>query len=212
MTEQEGSNRENDSERGQGNVAQGRDASNQGDSGPRLPADQVWPERSERRRKPRLVREHPIAALVVAVIVAVITAVATITAAVITKAPASVPGGPLYSGDDSAFCGDVTYPDHTDVTVGKKFVKKWLLCNTGSVRWTGRFLVPSSDDIGSCEFPVRIRVPDTSPGQKALVTVTVIPLAPGRCYVPWKMVNSNDQFCFPADKGVWFDVVARKAS
>lgn len=209
MAGQEGSDRIDDGGRSRDGAGSRDDAPRQRDGGRQLPADQVRPGRS---RKPRLVREHPVATLMVAILVAVITAAATITAAIISKAPASVSGGPLYPGDDSAFCGDATYPDHTDVTVGNKFVKKWLLCNTGNVRWTGRFLVPSGDDIGSCEFPVRVRVPDTSPGQKALVAVTVTPLAPGRCYVPWKMVNSNGQFCFPADKGVWFDVIAKKIS
>jgi hypothetical protein len=167
--------------------------------------------RTERRRRPKVVREHPIATLFVAILVALIAAAASITTAVITKTPAAATGAPLYPGDDSAFCGDVTYPDHSYVTVGKEFVKKWMLCNTGSVPWAGRFLVPSGQDIGSCDYPVRVRVPDTNPGQKVIVAVTVTPLTPGRCYVPWKMVNADDQFCFPADEGVWFDVVARKA-
>jgi hypothetical protein len=171
----------------------------------------VQPGRAERSRQPKVIREHPVATLIVGILVAVITAVATIMAAVITKAPAPATAGPLYPGDNSAFCGDVTYPDHAYVTVGKKFVKKWMLCNTGDVPWTGRFLEPSGQDIGSCEFPVRVPVPDTSPGKKVIVAVTVTPGGTGRCYVEWKMVNAAEQLCFPDKQGIWFDVVVRKA-
>jgi hypothetical protein len=211
MAGQQGPDRANGSGRGQDGVVGGKNAPSQGDGSLGLPSDQVQAGRAERSRKPKVVREHPVATLVATILVAVIAAAATIVAAVITKTAAPQTTGLLYPGDNSAFCGDVNYPDHTYVTVGKDFVKKWMLCNTGSVHWTGRFLVPSGQDIGNCEFPVRVPVPDTSPGQKAIVAVTVTPSAPGRCYVQWKMVNAADQPCFPDKQGIWFDVVARKA-
>lgn len=211
MTGDHGPGRTDNSAHGQGDMAGGRDAPGQGYGSPELPSDQVQAGRAERSRRPRVVREHPVAALTVAILAAVISATATLGAAVIAKAPAPNTIGPLYPGDNSAFCGDVTYPDHAYVTVGREFEKKWMLCNTGSVPWARRFLVPTGQDIGNCEFPRRIPVPDTSPGQDVIIAVKVTPSAPGRCYVPWRMVNAAGQPCFPDKEGIWFDVVARKA-
>jgi hypothetical protein len=208
----QGPDRSNDSGRDQDGMPDGANASSKGNGAPALPWDDAQAARAKGSPRLRVVREHPLAALIVVLLAAAITAVGSIEAARITKTTVPETAGPLYPGDDSAFCGDVTYPDHSYVSVGKKFVKKWALCNTGNVPWTGRFLVPSGQDIGSCEYPVRVPVPNTNPGQKAIVAVTVTPLAPGRCYVPWKMVDANYQFCFPGEEGIWFDVIARKTS
>ena len=56
--------------------------------------------------------------------------------------PAPSATGPLIPGDNSEFISDVTFPDHSTVVVGKHFIKKWKIKNTGSALWVGRYLAP----------------------------------------------------------------------
>jgi len=49
---------------------------------------------------------------------------------------------PAESPDKALFIEDVTYPDGTTVWIGEKFIKTWIIENTGTTTWdTGYYLV-----------------------------------------------------------------------
>jgi len=103
---------------------------------------------------------------------------------------------PLSSGgtdcDKSAFIADVTIPDKTRLDPGQKFVKTWLVQNTGTCPWSTTYklsFVDGSKMAGSDAF-VPLEVPV---GQQAQLSVKLeAPTSPGDYYGRWKMYNAND--------------------
>jgi Ig-like domain from next to BRCA1 gene len=115
--------------------------------------------------------------------------------------------GPLVAGDNSAFVSDVTYPDGSKVVAGQRIIKKWEIKNTGSVTWTGRYLVADGESTGACTYPSRVPVPTTDPGHTAIISVSVMAAStPQVCYVTWKMANGAGNLYFPNEIGIWFNV------
>jgi Ig-like domain from next to BRCA1 gene len=110
-------------------------------------------------------------------------------------------------GDQSTFIRDVTFPDNSIVRTDQRFIKKWELKNTGTVRWVDRYLIPEGTSTGNCSYPSRIPVPATNPGQTVVIRVPVTAAsAPGLCYVTWKMANASGALYFPGYLGIWFEV------
>lgn len=122
---------------------------------------------------------------------------------------AASPAAPPVAGDSAAFVADVTVPDGAIVPGGRTFVKTWAVRNTGSERWTGRYLLrlPGADG-QACRTPQRVPVPTTEPDATVQLSVTV-EAAPGpaRCKVYWKMVDDRDRAFFPLSRPMFFDVV-----
>jgi Ig-like domain from next to BRCA1 gene len=127
--------------------------------------------------------------------------------------PAPSATGPLIPGDNSEFISDATFPDHSTVIVGKHFIKKWKIKNTGSALWVGRYLAPIGTSTGKCTYPSRVRIPTTRQGQSVIISVPVTASStPGLCYVTWKMVNATGALYFPNEIGIWFNVNIVKSS
>ncbi|MGH3241438.1 MAG: NBR1-Ig-like domain-containing protein [Spirillospora sp.] len=125
----------------------------------------------------------------------------------------AAPSGPVVTGDRSAFIADVTIPDGTVVKTGQHFVKTWEIANVGTVPWRGRFLARATlpADNGTCLTPGKVPIPDTKPGARVRVSVSVTaPAAPGSCWVGWKMVDGGGRQLLPGARPVYFVVnVAR---
>ncbi|MEU7909157.1 NBR1-Ig-like domain-containing protein [Actinoplanes sp. NPDC049118] len=127
-----------------------------------------------------------------------------------SSAPAPSPAkssDTLVPGDSSKFIADVTIPDGTKVKVNARFVKVWAIANVGTVAWQNRYLapmIPSADDDG-CRVPDRVAIGDTPPGEQVMISVPVTaPSRPGKCWVPWKMVDEHGRAFFPSRRPVYF--------
>ena len=124
-------------------------------------------------------------------------------------------------GDHSAFVGDVTYPDGDVVRAGQRFVKRWLLQNSGRVTWRGRVLRCMDGDIvvarrnlvgelvplftpGLKAVESQVPVSDTKPGQTVEIAAEFIaPELPCDVLSSWKMHTASGKLCFPKHSGIW---------
>lgn len=124
-------------------------------------------------------------------------------------------------GDQSAFVGDVTYPDGEQVYPGQMFKKVWALQNVGSVPWESRSLICQDEQLvvfSSAGEELHLAqqlkphqsivpIPFTLPGQTIEVSVDfTAPDSPGTVMSYWKMVNKDGGFCFSKSKGLWCKV------
>lgn len=128
------------------------------------------------------------------------------------------------AGDHISFVGDVTVPDGCMVLAGQRFVKTWMLQNTGTVPWVGRKLRCVDSEFVSARWEQhgrkRVLVEDVTPGLKptrqrvaipvtqsgASVKVSVTfqaPQLPADAISRWKMVDAGGAPCFPKHAGVW---------
>ncbi|MEU8148649.1 NBR1-Ig-like domain-containing protein [Nonomuraea sp. NPDC048901] len=107
--------------------------------------------------------------------------------------------------DDSAFVGDITYPDGSEVRPGSSFKKVWRIRNIGTTSWAGRRL--ARINTGPCRSPETVPIPPTAPGQTADISVQVrAPDKPGNCRIYWKMTDAQGQELFPDKRPVFLDV------
>lgn len=122
----------------------------------------------------------------------------------------------------SSFIGDVTYPDNSPVFVNQVFEKKWAVQNTGEKPWHNVELVcideePDARHKGDDRYlalnnrliPVerKVKVPDTMPGEPAILTVTFIaPPLPCTAFSHWKMIDKDGNLLLPDQKPVWCTV------
>lgn len=127
-------------------------------------------------------------------------------------------------GDHVSFITDVTMPDGCMVLAGQRFVKTWMLQNTGTVPWVGRKLRCVDSELVSARWTTqgrkRVLVEDMAPGIKptrnsvpipttaagAAVNVSVTfqaPLLPADAISRWKMVDASGALSFPKHSGVW---------
>jgi Ig-like domain from next to BRCA1 gene len=114
--------------------------------------------------------------------------------------------GSLVPGDASRFVADVTVPDGTWVTVGRRFVKTWRIQNTGDVEWRSRYLTRQgvAEGSGICRSAQRQTIPTTAPGRVVDISVTLTaPSLPGSCRVDWKMTDAQGHLYFPNLSGVY---------
>jgi transcriptional regulator with XRE-family HTH domain len=127
-------------------------------------------------------------------------------------------------GDHISFITDVTIPDGCMVLAGQRFVKTWMLQNTGTVSWVGRKLRCVDSGLVSARWvqrgprrvlveevapgikPVRqsVAIPTTASGASVHVSVTFqAPPLPADAISRWKMVDESGALCFPEHSGVW---------
>lgn len=127
-------------------------------------------------------------------------------------------------GDHVSFIADVTVPDNCMVLAGQRFVKTWMLQNTGTVPWAGRKLHCVDSELVSARWVQRglkrVLVEDVAPGLKPTRRSVAIPLTPSGASVKvsvtfqapllpadaisrWKMVDASGALCFPENSGVW---------
>jgi hypothetical protein len=114
----------------------------------------------------------------------------------VVTTPASAPGAVAASQgacDNNVWIGDVTIPDGTVVAAGTKFVKTWLLQNTGACPWsTGYGLFFSSgDQMGGSDAFLPVAVPAGS--QAEFSTALVAPDESGYYTGWWRMKNERGQ-------------------
>ena len=129
-----------------------------------------------------------------------------------------------HEGDHVSFIADVTMPDNCMVLAGQRFVKTWMLQNTGTVPWVGRKLRCVDSEVVSARWttqgrkrvlvedmapgikPTRnsVPIPTTAAGEAVNVSVTFqAPLLPADAISRWKMVDASGALCFPEHSGVW---------
>jgi len=129
--------------------------------------------------------------------------------------------GAKNKGDATGFIEDVTYPDHSRVAVNQKFVKKWKIQNLGDNDWIGRkFICVDVPPTMNVNLPDDVQPPSTVVGLIPASTVILMddilagecveiaveftaPPYPCTVYSYWKMVDAENQFCFPELQGLY---------
>lgn len=124
-------------------------------------------------------------------------------------------------GDHISFVSDITYPDGSVVRAGQRFVKCWLLQNTGRVAWRNRILVCMDTEIvvarkgadgvlvplfapGLKPMESSVAIPDTQSGHTAEISVEfVAPMLPCDTLSLWKMKTAQGSLSFPEHSGIW---------
>lgn len=111
---------------------------------------------------------------------------------------------------DSAFVGDVTYPDNSVVATGQRFRKTWEIQNLGSERWVG-FRLENVDDPGMPGYltphATGIDLEDVGPGQTVAISVDfTAPQLPCTVISMWKLVDAGGALVFPDKVGLWCQV------
>jgi transcriptional regulator with XRE-family HTH domain len=130
----------------------------------------------------------------------------------------------LNDGDHVAFPSDVTIPDSAIVMAGQRFVKTWMLQNTGNVDWINRRLRCVDADYLMARWETkrgkRVLVPNFAPGLVPEKTEAKIPRTKGGDTVKvsvtfrapelpcdtvsrWKMVDETGELYFPRHSGLW---------
>ncbi len=102
-------------------------------------------------------------------------------------------GGGSGACDSSAFAGDVTIPDNTTVTAGKKFTKTWTLLNNGSCTWSTAYtlVLDSGDSLGGTTTAVPASV---GPGSSVNISVQMTaPDSTGTYKGVWRLHNAAGQ-------------------
>ncbi len=102
-------------------------------------------------------------------------------------------GGSTGACDSSAFGGDVTIPDNTTITAGKKFTKTWTLLNNGTCTWSTAYtlVLDSGDAMGGATTAVPASVP---PGSSVNISVQMTaPTSTGTYKGVWRLHNSAGQ-------------------
>ncbi|TAG48815.1 MAG: hypothetical protein EAZ30_06575 [Betaproteobacteria bacterium] len=127
-------------------------------------------------------------------------------------------------GDHVSFLADVTITDGSIVMAGQKFVKTWVIQNTGAVNWVHRKLKCFDSGLVTAKWVMRsgkrvleedispglkpskkaIAIPEIASGESAKISVMFkAPLLPCDAISRWKMVDENNVLCFPEHAGLW---------
>lgn len=125
----------------------------------------------------------------------------------------------LYPRDFSGFVRDVTIPDGSMVGPEEEFEKIWEIQNLGDTTWEHRRLVCADTyfNAGAPTIPVtlgaltplspEVSIPTTKPGQKVQIAMKFrAPKYPCSTISYWKMVDHNNEFCFPELLGLYCKV------
>ncbi len=127
--------------------------------------------------------------------------------------------GAQQTGDAVGFVRDVTFPDNSSISVGKKFIKTWEIQNIGNTPWTNRSLVcvdgqfdiiPKNQTIkppithrGLKPSSRTIAIQQTQPWEKISLSVEfTAPDYPCTVISYWKMVDQDGNLCFPENEGL----------
>lgn len=127
-------------------------------------------------------------------------AVAGLAPAIITigNGDGSLPAD--YDPRDLCLLIDETVPDGTLVKPGQTVTKSWTVHNAGPTRWTGRWLTRQGTGgvPGWLRSPHKMPIPDTVPGAKAVITVTLTaPEIAGACAAYFKATDRDGRLYFP---------------
>lgn len=96
--------------------------------------------------------------------------------------------GESFAEDHAKFVRDGNYPDGTKVVAGQSIKKVWVIQNTGTEEWKGRFLSCYANG-----FMVRVyEIGVTKPGNLVTITVNVrAPLTSGEYLLQFYMTDSK---------------------
>lgn len=141
-----------------------------------------------------------------------------------TELPSYTSDGAKIEGDGTSFIADVTYPDNSNVPVNQKFIKIWQIQNVGDVAWEDRaFICVDEPPICNLNLPKGVKqpplhlgliptqrkvpIPFTKPHQTAQIVVEfTTPTHPCNVMSYWKMVNAENELCFPNLLGLYCHV------
>lgn len=127
--------------------------------------------------------------------------------------------GALNQHHATGFIGDITYPDNSIVSTGQQFTKIWRSQNIGKHNWDGCFLkcfddhvtIATDNDNMGIIHPRRGLLPESKtipiPLVKSGETVDLevnftAPNYPCTAISYWKMVDKDDNICFPESEGL----------
>ena len=124
-------------------------------------------------------------------------------------------------GDGTTFIADITYPDNSNVPVNQTFLKIWEIQNVGDIDWKDRKFIcvdvpptmnvnlpdgiqPPSTVVGLIPASTMILMDDTPAGECVEIAIEfTAPPYPCTVYSYWKMVDAENQFCFPELQGLY---------
>ncbi len=90
------------------------------------------------------------------------------------------------------FIDDLTIPDGTEVLPGEKFIKQWLIKNTGSCNWNSSYSLQLISGLALGAEKVQGLYPARQ-STKAILEITFsAPDNPGRYNSWWQAYDSND--------------------
>lgn len=117
----------------------------------------------------------------------------TLPAATSTVAGPATGSSGQAACDNNVWLGDVTIPDGTVVAANAKFVKTWLLQNTGACAWNTAYSLffSSGDQMGGTDTFLPASVPAGS--QAEISTSLVAPADSGNYTGWWRMKNAQGQ-------------------
>ena len=99
-------------------------------------------------------------------------------------------------GDEVEFI--IEYPPDGGIfTMGSRISHTWIIRNTGTIPWKGRYLTCINS--GALGFSIPdVPIPDTLPGEDAVLTVKFdcIPLDVGIFHLTWKMIHGDGSLAF----------------
>jgi hypothetical protein len=112
--------------------------------------------------------------------------------------PSAAPGPGLNpvgqsACDNATYLSDVTVPDGTVIAAGAKFVKTWLIQNTGTCAWSTSYKLSfdSGDQMGGTDVVLASPI---QAGQQVAISVNLVaPAAPGTYKGTWRMHNDKGQ-------------------
>jgi Ig-like domain from next to BRCA1 gene len=109
----------------------------------------------------------------------------------------STPSGPVCK--NSAFDGDVTIPDGTEMKAWEKFEKIWAVKNTGTCRWDEGFYfaaISGPPSMGANQGAHKFKTADrfVEAGATVLISIDMYaPGDPGEYVAHWHMFDDNSQ-------------------
>jgi hypothetical protein len=94
--------------------------------------------------------------------------------------------------DDAEYIADVTVPDGTKFDPGKKFVKTWLLQNTGSCAWNSSYKLSFSSGEQMGGHDVFLPLTSVDVGKQVQMSVNLVaPDSAGDYFGKWQMENDK---------------------
>lgn len=103
-------------------------------------------------------------------------------------------------GDNASFVGDRKSANGRSAKPGERISKGWMIRNSGSVTWEGRWLtrVGISKGSGLPESRRRVKIKKTVPGATAKISVPITaPNRPGTYETRWAITDQDDLKYFP---------------
>jgi hypothetical protein len=90
-----------------------------------------------------------------------------------------------------AFVDDLTIPDYTIVAPGSMLDKQWLVQNSGSCNWDGRYRLRLVGGDALSAFPEQALYPARAGMQATLWIVFTAPLEAGEYFSEWQAFDAR---------------------